>query len=233
MRRLSLLGLADIIDQGSRRGDLGPAETAKAVKRSDPVEVFKPAAGSAAVEPGVGQRGQRRLPFGQHLEQRGAGEQPLGQQDFARCDAGKISGQGGFVRWRQRKGASRQIEPGKTDCPADLGQPGEIIVAAGVEEAVFGQCASRDHPDNRPAHRAFGAAFFRFGRVLDLFADRHLKAGANKPRQIGLGGVHRNAAHRNVGAVVPTAFGQRDIERLRRGHRVVKKQLEKIAHAKK
>ena len=103
-------------------------------------------------------------------------------------------------------------------------------MAAGVEQPVLGQGAGGDDPDDRAAHRAFGAAFFRFGRVLDLFADRDLEAGADQPREIGLGGVHRNAAHRNVGAVVPTALGQRDVERLRRGDRVVEKQLEKIAH---
>ena len=104
---------------------------------------------------------------------------------------------------------------------------------AGVEQPLLGQGAGGHDADHRPAHRALDAAASRFGRVLDLVADRDLEPGADQPGEIGLGGVDRHPAHRDVGAVVPAALGQRDVERPRRRHRVVKEQLEKIAHPEK
>ena len=44
--------------------------------------------------------------------------------------------------------------------------------------------------------------------------------------------MNRDAAHRNVGAIVSAALGQRDVERLGRRYGVLEEQLEKIAHAK-
>jgi len=42
--------------------------------------------------------------------------------------------------------------------------------------------------------------------------------------------VHRDAAHRDIGAVVPAALRQRDVERRRGGDRVIEEQLVEIAH---
>ncbi len=42
-----------------------------------------------------------------------------------------------------------------------------------------------------------------------------------------------HAAHRDVGAVMPAALGQRDVERRRRGLRILEKHLVEIAHPEK
>jgi hypothetical protein len=71
-----------------------------------------------------------------------------------------------------------------------------------------------------------------FRRVLDLLADRHLEAGPDQFCQIAVPGMHRHAAHRDVGAVVLAALGQRDVEGRRRRDRVFEEQLVEIPHAK-
>ncbi len=230
MRRPSLLGQPDVIDEGAGGGELGPAEAAKPVERADPVEFLQTAARGLALEAGIGQRRQGRLPFGQQLEECRAGQQPLRHQDFARHQTRQIAGEAGLAGRRQRKDAGRQIEPGKPHRASRLGDAGKVIMAARVEEALLGQGAGGDDAGDRPPHRPLAAAPPRLGGIFDLVADRDLEPGADQPREIGFGGVDRDAAHRDVGAVVPAALGQRDIERLRRGDRVVEEQLEKIPH---
>ena len=115
---------------------------------------------------------------------------------------------------------------------AGFGDAGEVIVPARVEQAVLGQGAGRDDPHDGALDRPLVAAAARLGRVLDLLADRDLEAGADQLREIAVGGMHRHAAHRDVGAVVLAALGQRDVERRRRRHRVVEEQLVEIPHAK-
>ena len=103
----------------------------------------------------------------------------------------------------------------------------------GIEEPVFGQRAGGDDAHDRALYRALVAAPPRLGRVFHLVANRHLEAGADQAREIGFGGVYRDAAHRDVGAVVAAALGQRDIERRRRGDRVLEEQFVEIAHPEK
>ena len=98
--RPALLGQADVIDERAGGGDLGPAEIAEPVECCDPVELLEPPAGHAALEAGIGQRGQNRLPFGQELVERRAGQHPLGQQDLAGCEAGEVARQRRLARRR-------------------------------------------------------------------------------------------------------------------------------------
>ena len=100
-----------------------------------------------------------------------------------------------------------------------------------VEQPVLGQRAGRDDAHDGAAHRRLAAALLGLGRVLHLLADGDLEALADQAREIGLGGMHRHAAHRDVGALVLAALGQRDVERRRRLDRVVEEQLVEIAHA--
>ncbi len=102
-----------------------------------------------------------------------------------------------------------------------------------VEQPFLGQGAGGHDADHRAAHRPLAAAFSGLGRVLDLLADRDLEPGADQAGQIGFGSVDRDAAHRDVGALVPAALGQRNVERLRRRDGIVKEQLEKVAHPEK
>jgi hypothetical protein len=233
MRRRRLLGQADVIDQGAGRRDLGAAEIAKAVKCLDPVKAFETPARRVAVKARIGQRRQRRLPFGEQIAQGRTRQQPLGQQYLTRHQPCEITRERALRARGERESAGRQIEPGETDLAARLGKPGEVVVAARVEEAIFGQGARGHHPHDGAPHRPFGAALLGLGGVLDLVADRHLEAGTDQTREIGFGGMDRHAAHRDVGAVMPAALGQRDVESLRGSNRVVEEQLEKIPHAEK
>ncbi len=230
MRRPALLGEADIIDERAGRGDFRPPEIAEAVERLDPIEGFEAPARPVAIEPGIGERRQGRLPKGEQLEPRRAGQQALGQQNLAGRKAGEIGGQGRFAGRGEREAAGRQIEPGQPQLAAGLGETGEIVVAAGIEQPFLGQGAGGHHPDHGAAQRSFGAPPPGLGRILDLLANRHLEPGADQPGEIGVGGMDRHAAHRNIGAVVPAALGQGDVERLRGGDRVVEEQFEKVAH---
>ena len=104
---------------------------------------------------------------------------------------------------------------------------------ARVEQPVLGQRAGGHDPHDRALDRPLAAAPPRLGRVLDLLADRDLEAGADQPREICIAGMNRHAAHRDIGAVMLAALGQRDVERRRRGDRVIEKQLVEIAHPEK
>ena len=213
MRCLPLLRQPDVIDQRAGGGKLGAAEIAKPVERLDAIKFLQPATRAVAVETRVGQRRQRRLPLGEQLEQCRPGQHALGQQDLAGGEAGEIAGERRLAGRRQRKGAGREIEPGEAHLAAGLGEPRQIVVTARVEQPLLGQGAGGDDADHRPAQH-LGAAPPRLGRVLDLVADRDLEPGADQPGEIGLGGMDRDAAHRNVGALVLAALGQRDVERL-------------------
>ena len=85
---------------------------------------------------------------------RRAGQQPLGQQDLAGREAREIAGERRLAGRRQREGAGRQIEPGEADLAAGLGEAGEVIVPARVEQTVLGQRPGGDEPHHGAPHRA-------------------------------------------------------------------------------
>ena len=72
--------------------------------------------------------------------------------------------------------------------------------------------------------------FSRFRRVLDLLADGDADALRDQLLQVLVGGVDRHAAHRDVGALMLAALGQRDAERARGDLGVVEEHLVEIAH---
>ncbi len=177
-----------------------------------------------------GQRRQRRVPVFQRGLQIGARQQPIGHQQLAGRQARQRRGK---LRGQHRLGrevGGRQIEPGQRQLALRLGERGEIIVAARIEQRILGERAGRDHPHDRALDHRLGAALLGLGGILDLLADRDLEALADQAREIGLVAVHRHAAHRDVLAQVLAALGQRDVERGRRAHRIVEEQLVEIAH---
>src|SRR6185369_11923012 len=104
--------------------------------------------------------------------------------------------------------ACREVEPGETESATRLGEGEEIIVPTSVEETVLGDRPWGDKADDGAAHRRLPAALLRLRRVFDLLADRDLEALADEARQIGLAGMNRHPAHRDVDAVMLAASGQ-------------------------
>ncbi len=106
----------------------------------------------------------------------------------------------------------------------------QVVVGPGVEQGVFGQRARRHQPHHAAADHALVAALARLGRVLHLLADRDAVAERDQAMQIVLGALHRHAAHRDIGALVPAALGQHDAERPGGDLGVLEEQFVEIAH---
>ena len=101
---------------------------------------------------------------------------------------------------------------------ADLRERGKAVCAAPFEQAFLGQRARGDEAhDVARDERLRSAACLGLGRGFDLLGDRDTVPGTDQPREIGFGGVDRNAAHRHGLSVMLPARGQRDVER--RGRR--------------
>ena len=159
-----------------------------------------------------------------------AREQAIGHQQFARREAREGGGQ---LRRLQRlccEVGGGEVEPGQRQLALRLGDGGQVIVAARVEQRIFGERAGRDHAHDGALDHRLGAALLGFGGILDLLADRDLEALADQAREIGLVAVHRHAAHLDVLAQMLAALGERDVQRRRRAHGIVEEQLVEIAH---
>src|SRR5206468_3536833 len=174
---------------------------------------------------------QRAFPIGKELGEVGALEQALRDQDLAGFEAGEHGTERSRADRLSVKIARRKVEPGKTERAACFGESEEIVVPARVEETILGDRARGNQTDDGAAHRRLATALFRLRRVLDLFTDRDLEALADEAREIGLAGMNRNTAHRDVDAVMLTASRQGDVERRRGLHRVGEEELVEIAHA--
>ena len=74
-------------------------------------------------------------------------------------------------------------------------------------------------------------ALFGFCRAFHLFANGHAKPFADQRQQISFGCVDRDAAHRDVLAIVPASLRQGDIQCFCCGNCIVKEHLVKITHA--
>ena len=130
------------------------------------------------------------------------------------------------------------IDRGQRDCLGRVGdwlwcleERGQIIPGFGIEQAVFGQSARRHEAHNVAPHDRLGAAFARFGGVLELFADGDAKAALDQALQIFIGAMDWNAAHGDIVTEVFAALGQDNAKRFRGDLRIFEKKLVEIAHA--
>ena len=97
---------------------------------------------------------------------------------------------------------------------------------ARVEVAGVGQRAGRDDARDVALDDALGLL-----RVLDLIADGDAEAALDEPRDVAVGGVERDAAHRHrVAGGVLRSRGQRQLEGARGRQRVLVEHLEEVAH---
>ena len=97
-----------------------------------------------------------------------------------------------------------------------------------LEQAVLGQRPGGDQADDLALQRRLAGAGLG---VFHLLGDGDAEAAADQPGEVGLGRVHRDAAHRDGCALVLAAPGQRDVERGGGRLGVGEEQLVEVAHA--
>ena len=217
-------------DQAKGR-DFRARKGTEAVQGLDPVEPLQPRLGG----PGLGEGG------GQGLDQAPGGleggadrlirEQAVRGEDLGGTEGCEGRGQRRLARRPDLHLAGGQLDAGDGCGPRPHRHGRQPVGAPGVEEAVLGQGAGGDHPDDVAADDGLGAPPLRLRRVLHLLADRHLEAGADQLGQIGFGGVDRHAAHGDGLAGVLAAGGQGDAEGRRRLAGVLEEEFIEVAHA--
>jgi hypothetical protein len=162
-------------------------------------------------------------------------EDRIGQEDFARLEAGDLGRQARCVRLGERETAGRDVDGGEPVGPgrvggAPAGDGEEEIGPARIEQAILGDGAGRDEPHHIAADDGFRAALPRLGRIFRLLADRHPVAERDEALEIVVGALDRHAAHRDILPEMLAALGQDDAERPARDFRIREEQLIEIAH---
>ncbi|MHC2948546.1 hypothetical protein ACVIJX_005694 [Bradyrhizobium diazoefficiens] len=188
----------------------------------------------AAVEDVAGQRRHRRQ-FAQGLSELVVIVERVGDDRLVRIDPRQRCGELAARAFRHHEFGGRDVDPCEPEAVAAGGRAGardrqQVIVGARIEQRVLGQRAGRDQPHHAAAHHALVAARFRGGGILGLLADRDPVAGRDQAVQIILGALDRNAAHRDVRALVLAALGQHDAERLGGDLGVLEEQFVEVAH---
>src|SRR5690606_25123032 len=104
--------------------------------------------------------------------------------------------------------------------------------AAWLQQRFLGQSSRSDEADDVARDQCLGAApLLGLGRRFDLLGNGDPAAGLDETGKVALRRVNGNAAHRNWRSVMLAARGECDIENLRGLLRILKEQLEKVAHA--
>ena len=229
-RHPAFLGQVEIVNQRPGGRDFSPGEVTESIQRPD-IEAFQhPSFGPGAVKTGTGQRAQNIVAVIHDITQLFAPVKPVRYDQFTGRNARQCSRQ---TRRRDRFGlevAGRHICPGQAEFTLRIGQRSQIVMAARIQQVVFCQGARRDDTHHVPGHQLVTLALACLLRGLGLFANRDLEAFADQLRQITLMTVDRHPAHRNIRTVMTAPLGQRDIQRRRCGHRVVKEQFVEITH---
>ena len=159
----------------------------------------------------------------------------LGNDDLARLEAGDLRREPGRRGLGELECAGRDVEGGNSVGPVAVRGPhsrngDERVGARRIEKRILGDRARGHEPGDVTPNDGFRAALSRLGRVLELLADGDPMALRDEPLQIFVGAVHRDAAHRDVHAVVPSALGQHDAERATGDLGILEEQLVEIAH---
>ena len=136
-----------------------------------------------------------------------------GRSDFARAEELEFVAKR-FLRGRAGKFGGHKFAGGKIhEGEADeigsgvLGNGGEEIIFAGVEDGDIGGGAGGDDAGDFAADELFAGA-----GLLHLFADGDFEAGADEAGDVAVGGVIRDAAHGDGLAFFAIAGGKGDLE---------------------
>ena len=157
-----------------------------------------------------------------------AQRQAFGREDLGGFQPAQQVGQGGRGGRRRLEQAGAHVQPGRAQAAADAGQGEQQVGTVGVKQAVLRQRAGRDQADDGALQGGLAGAALR---GLHLLGDGDAEAAADQAGQVGVGGVDGDAAHRDWGAAMLPALGQRDVQRRCRGLRISEEQLVEIAHA--
>jgi hypothetical protein len=104
------------------------------------------------------------------------------------------------------------------------GDDGDVVRLARRQVGRVGEGAGGDHPGDGAAHDPL-----RLARVLHLVADRHPIAVPDEPRDVTVGGVIGDAAHRRFVAGSASAGGERQRQRAAGDPGVVVEHLVEVA----
>ncbi len=156
-----------------------------------------------------------------------------GHEQFARMHARQLGGDLVRLDRRDRKGAGGHVAGRDGEGAAGTAERRQRVGGARFQQRILGQGPRGDKTHDLALHDGLRAALLGLRRILHLLADRDPEALADQLLQIAFRGVNRHAAHRDILALVLAALGERDVQRLRRLHRVVEEQLVEIAHAVK
>ena len=221
-RQLAGLGRAHVVERQHGGHRLGIGEAAERLEAGGAERLGQPAAGH--------QRRRRRgvgaaagLPLAQRQRRPGRGS-PAGSSRPSSAGsppaADRLRSRTG--RWRHRARRAPTSSPAAAaSASSRLGRPGSSSASSVSVPGVI----------RRTTSRRIGAFAGARLRVLHLLGDRDAEAAADQAGEVGLGGMHRHAAHRDRLAGMLAALGQRDVERGGGGLGVGEEQLVEIAHA--
>ena len=124
-----------------------------------------------------------------------------------------------FLRYARRlELARRQIHQRQSERAVEMAERHQIIVLVRLQQTLVEMRSWTQDLRHLALHQLAGA------RLLHLVANGHLSSGLQQPAQIPRGCVERNPAHRHH-----PALGQRHVQQLRAGYRVLEEHLVKIA----
>ncbi|VGP04595.1 hypothetical protein SB00610_00768 [Klebsiella quasipneumoniae subsp. similipneumoniae] len=147
-------------------------------------------------------------------------------QQFRRISTLQLCRHGFAVgRFAQAEAAGADVQRRVAKAFAVLPDGGQQVVLTLLQQRFIADGARRDDTHHFTLDRPFGG-----GRVAYLLANSYRLALINQFRKIVFHRVVGDAGHGNGFARGGAAFGQRDIEQLRRAFRIVIKQLVKIPH---
>ncbi len=131
-------------------------------------------------------------------------------------------------KFRGLEFAGGKIDVGQADGRAGgmFGDGGEKIIFARVEHRNVGGGARRDDAHHFAADNLLAGA-----GLLHLVADGDFESRADEARDVAVGGVVWNAAHRNRLALFAIARGERDLQFARGQHGVFVEKFVEIAEA--
>ena len=145
------------------------------------------------------------------------GIERIRDDDLTRFDTGDLGGHIAALAFADAEFRGRDVDPGERKAilvgrQARSRQRQQVVIAC-ASSSEFSVNVRRYQPHHIAADDALGAALARFGRVLELFAYGNAMPKRDQPVQIFVGALDRDAAHGNVFAEMPAAFGQHDAER--------------------